>query len=64
MAEGLRVVAFNVFPPAYELVASWAARHGHRIVLLVTSPSRRGDRYGSGPSRSDAETPGWIKMSW
>jgi methionyl-tRNA formyltransferase len=48
MADGLRVVAFNVYPPAYELVAGWAARNGHSIVLLVTSPSRRGDRYGSG----------------
>jgi methionyl-tRNA formyltransferase len=46
-AEGLRIVAFNVFPPAYELVAGWAARRGHHIVLLVTMPVR-GGRYGQG----------------
>ena len=44
----LRVVTFNVFPPAYELVAGWAARHGHRLVLLVTSPGPEGARYGVG----------------
>lgn len=48
MAEGLRIVTFNVFPPAYAMVAGWAARHGHRLVLLVTSPGRQGERYGSG----------------
>ena len=44
---GLRVVAFNVYRPAYELVAGWAARHGHRLVLLVTAPVGEG-RYAAG----------------
>jgi methionyl-tRNA formyltransferase len=47
MCEGLRIVTFNVFPPAYQLVADWAARHGHRLVLLITPPGRSGDRYGA-----------------
>jgi methionyl-tRNA formyltransferase len=46
MAEPLRIVSFNVLPRAYELVAGWARRRGHRIVLLVTSP--HGERYGAG----------------
>ena len=37
-AAGLRVAALIVEPLAYRLVAEWAARHGHRLVLLVTSP--------------------------
>jgi methionyl-tRNA formyltransferase len=48
MAEGLRVVTFNVFPPAYQLIAGWAERRGHRLVLLVTSPGLQGERYGAG----------------
>jgi methionyl-tRNA formyltransferase len=48
MTESLRIVSFNVFPAAYELVAVWAAAAGHRIVLVVTSPSPRGERYGAG----------------
>jgi methionyl-tRNA formyltransferase len=48
MVEPLRIVTFNVFPPAYQLIATWAARRGHRLVLLVTSPSPRGERYGAG----------------
>ncbi|MDQ6832074.1 MAG: hypothetical protein M3008_01645 [Chloroflexota bacterium] len=36
--SGLRVVTFNVLPVAYESVAKWAERHGHRIVLIVTTP--------------------------
>ena len=47
MADQLRVITFNVFPPAYALVAEWAARHGHRLVLLVTSPGRHAGRYGA-----------------
>ena len=46
MGKGLRVVTFNVFPPAYRLVAEWAARHGHELVLLVTVPGGHEDRYG------------------
>ncbi|HXM57790.1 MAG TPA: formyltransferase family protein [Candidatus Dormibacteraeota bacterium] len=46
MGKGLRIVTFNVFPPAYRLVAEWAARHGHQLVLLVTVPGNHDDRYG------------------
>jgi methionyl-tRNA formyltransferase len=46
MGKGLRVVTFNVFPPAYRLVAEWAARHGHELVLLATVPGSHEDRYG------------------
>ncbi len=45
---GLRVVTFNVLPVAYDLVARWAERHGHRIVLVVTTPgppARRSTSY-------------------
>ncbi|MGH2530710.1 MAG: methionyl-tRNA formyltransferase [Thermomicrobiales bacterium] len=48
MVKGLRVVTFNAFLPAYQLVAEWAERHEHRLVLLVTVPSALGERYGSG----------------
>lgn len=34
----LRVVTFNVLPPAFGLVRQWAAQGGHKIVLLVTTP--------------------------
>jgi methionyl-tRNA formyltransferase len=62
MTESLRIVSFNVFPAAYEMVAGWAKSAGHQIVLLVTSPSPRGERYGAGhrellaalPPRQDA----------
>jgi len=46
MGQRLRIVTFNVFPPAYRVVAEWAARHGHRLVLLVTMPRADDDRYG------------------
>lgn len=46
MTERLRVVTFNVYPPAYGLVAAWARDHGHEVVLLVTLPSAGGRRYG------------------
>lgn len=46
MTERLRVVTFNVYPPAYRLVAQWAHDHGHEVVLLVTLPSSGGRRYG------------------
>jgi methionyl-tRNA formyltransferase len=41
----LRVVVMSFFHPAYRIVAEWAERHGHRIVLVVTPPvgvARRG----------------------
>lgn len=34
----LRVVAYCVRPQAYELIAGWCAREGHRLLLVVTSP--------------------------
>jgi methionyl-tRNA formyltransferase len=43
----LRVVTFNVFPPMYRVVAEWAARHGHRLVLLVTVPGGQARRYAT-----------------
>jgi methionyl-tRNA formyltransferase len=48
MSGGLRIVSFNVYPPAYALVAGWAKAHRHQVVLLVTSPSPKGERYGQG----------------
>jgi methionyl-tRNA formyltransferase len=47
MAEGLRIVTFNILTEAYGLIAQWATAHGHRIVLLVTSPAGSVERYGS-----------------
>src|SRR5579871_138904 len=35
---GLRVVAYCVRPQAYELIAGWCAREGHKLLLVVTSP--------------------------
>jgi len=32
----LRVVAFCVYLPGYQIVSEWASRHGHSIILLVT----------------------------
>lgn len=43
----LRIVTCNVMVMAYEIVAEWAARHGHQIVLLVTSPAGTAERYGA-----------------
>lgn len=34
----LRVVTFNMIPLAYGMISDWAARGGHKIVLVVTSP--------------------------
>lgn len=41
----VRIVALVVEPIAYRLVADWAERHGHRLVLAATTP---------GPPRSRA----------
>jgi methionyl-tRNA formyltransferase len=44
----MRIVSFNVFPPAYEVVNTWAAECGHDLVLVVTTPgptSRRNTSY-------------------
>ncbi len=43
----LRIVTCNVMVMAYEIVAEWVARHGHQIVLLVTSPAATAERYGA-----------------
>ena len=51
MGEGLRVVSFNVFPPAYSIVAEWAARHRYQLVLLVTVPGHHAQR------RYESESP-------
>lgn len=42
----LRIVTCNVMLHAYAIIARWAARHGHEIVLLVTSPAGTVERYG------------------
>lgn len=36
--NGLTIVAFHVRADAYAMTAAWAAKHGHRITLLVTTP--------------------------
>src|SRR5687767_5342642 len=41
----LRVVTLNSFLPGFKLVASWAARHGHELVLVVTTPIGTDRRY-------------------
>jgi methionyl-tRNA formyltransferase len=44
-----------VFPPIYRVVAAWAARHRHRLVLLVTVPGDHAGRYESeGPPLLDS----------
>lgn len=48
LSAPLRIVACHDFPPAYEMVADWVARHGHQIVLLVTSPKRPEGWFGEG----------------
>ena len=44
----LRIITFNIMPFAYQVVAEWARRHGHKLTLLVTTPgpaSRRNTTY-------------------
>ena len=44
----LRIVLFHNLAPAYALCRSWAAEHGHKVVLVVTSPgplTRRTEAY-------------------
>ena len=46
--ERLRIITFNIRPDAYLMTLDWATRHGHRIVLLVTTPGpakRRSEQY-------------------
>ena len=62
---GLRIVGFHVVPQAYQVFADWAARHGHRIILVVTSPGPAGaatpdtssKRYGTGVADLVATVP-------
>jgi methionyl-tRNA formyltransferase len=35
---GARIAVCAVEPHAWHIVAAWAARHGHRVVLVVTTP--------------------------
>jgi methionyl-tRNA formyltransferase len=44
----LRVVTLNSFLPGFKLVSSWARRHGHQIVLVVTTPIGTDRRYTAG----------------
>lgn len=41
----LRIVTLNAFLPGYRLVADWAERAGHEIVLVVTPPIGANRRY-------------------
>jgi len=44
----LRIVTFNNFPAAFDMVRQWVERAGHTIVLAVTSPgpkTRRSEGY-------------------
>jgi methionyl-tRNA formyltransferase len=43
----VRIVAFNVLPPAFRLVSDWIEQAGHQLALLVTTP---------GPSRRRTPT--------
>ncbi|MEW2549906.1 formyltransferase family protein [Streptomyces sp. NPDC047002] len=42
-----RIVVLSAFPANYRLVADWAERHGHEILLAVAPPGGAG-RYGGG----------------
>lgn len=47
-AKPLRIISFNNLLPAYQLVANWVQRHGHRLLLVVTTPgptTRRTEGY-------------------
>ena len=41
----LRIVSLNSFMPGFQLVSSWAERHGHQLVLVVTTPIGTERRY-------------------
>lgn len=41
----LRIVSLNSFLPGFRLVSSWAERHGHQLVLVVTTPIGTERRY-------------------
>lgn len=44
-ARPLRIVTMNSFLPGYRLIAEWAQRHSHEIVLVVTPPVGANQRY-------------------
>lgn len=46
--DSLRIVTLNAYLPGFLLIADWALRHGHRIVLTVTPPAGSTSRYGDG----------------
>jgi len=46
--SSLRVILFTNFAPVYQLAQGWAARHGHTLHLVVTTPgptARRSTMY-------------------
>jgi methionyl-tRNA formyltransferase len=45
-SEGARIVVLTSYLPNYQLIASWAERHGHHIALVVTPPGGTSGRYG------------------
>ena len=56
--SGLRIVTFNVLPPAHALVMRWAAQAGHKVVLTVTTPgpvARRSTSYQGVVAQSPPE---------
>jgi len=55
---GLRIVTFNVLPPAYQLVAQWAAQTGNKLVLVVTTPGPSTRRTPSYRGVVEAAPPG------
>lgn len=47
---GLRIAVLTAFLPNYQLIASWAERHGHEIVLTATP---RPDHLGRVPAAEE-----------
>ncbi|HZO64269.1 MAG TPA: formyltransferase family protein [Kribbellaceae bacterium] len=52
----------NSYLPGFRLVATWAARHGHQIVLAVTTPPGTGRRYGAGDNPFVLDVPADIDV--
>jgi methionyl-tRNA formyltransferase len=65
----LRIVSLNSFMPGFQLVSSWAERHGHELVLVVTTPIGTERRYDATrdpfilglPSRTDILVTGRLR---
>jgi methionyl-tRNA formyltransferase len=53
----MRIVTMNAYLPSYQLVADWAERNGHEIVLIVTLPDG-GLRYDARATPMVVELPG------